>query len=131
MRGNSCASLGLPDLWFALENIVVCSASVFCLHFGQVRWGHPLELFLTPPDATLPTEDILKHFKMMHLHAPMSDTGQIEELDWTSKEPLSELAFLEAQERGKVPVTFPRISKPPEDPTAPPEPTGGPARPAS
>ena len=66
---------------------------------------------------------------MMQMHAPESDTGMIEELDWTSKEPLSEIAFLEAQENKKLRTALP-LSKPPRDPTAPPEPTGGPTTPA-
>ncbi|XP_043238612.1 protein NDUFAF4 homolog [Amphibalanus amphitrite] len=74
-------------------------------------------------------EDILKHFKMMQMHAPQSETGQIEELDWTSKDPLSEVEFLQAQESGKRHISFPKLDKPRDSPT-PAGPTGGPASPA-
>ncbi|KAF0292379.1 Protein NDUFAF4 [Amphibalanus amphitrite] len=74
-------------------------------------------------------EDILKHFKMMQMHAPQSETGQIEELDWTSKDPLSEVEFLQAQESGKRHISFPKLDKPRDSPT-PSGPTGGPASPA-
>ena len=82
----------------------------------------PVFMYLSP-------EDILKHFKMMQLHAPDTNTGAIEELDWTSKEPLSERAFLDAQGNMKLPTALP-FSTPPRDPTAPPKPTGGPPIPS-
>ena len=66
---------------------------------------------------------------MMQMHAPQSDTGMIEALDWTSKDPLSEQAFLNAQEDKGLATALP-FSKPPRDPTAPPKPTGGPDTPA-
>lgn len=75
-------------------------------------------------------EDILKHFKMMQMHAPGSDTSQIEELDWTSKEPLSELAFQDAQGKMKLPMALPRSAQPPPDPTTPPGQPRDPAAPA-
>ena len=66
---------------------------------------------------------------MMQMHAPRSETGQIEELDWTSKEPLDRMDFLDAEGNLRLSDGAPKLSRPPPDPTAPPTPTGGPATP--
>ena len=67
---------------------------------------------------------------MMQLHSQQTDTGQIEELNWTSNEPLSQLDFLDAHGNVRGQKALPPLSRPPRDPTAPPEPTGGPKTPA-
>ncbi|XP_037079809.1 protein NDUFAF4 homolog [Pollicipes pollicipes] len=64
------------------------------------------------------TADILKHFKMMQMHAPDMDTGQVAQLEWTSEDPLSEKALQEHLANSTLPASLP--TGPPAKPSPPP-----------